>query len=479
MRHISVGLFTLGLTSLSLANPFSSDAAFANQAQHQISQAAKKSDFSASSLPHYTAHPSQTQYMQSPGKITGDAESAISSNVIGQSVMKSIHSGKTVTLNPKSTALVKSQAVMDDADDLVHGHNGSAVPCTMPGQCQITTKNYTCTTQPSEQPSCVVSAQLTVVKHIVKKTVQVPLVNQSSLPLPPGVKVDSIIVDGHSTLVGFYAISLNHYTTGIKLAKLICRAGHCTSQFHQALPVTAINSSGNNLVGIWPAGRWQANVTATYEVTERTPQVTWASSCTQLPASCQRISRVCQVPGGTRVYDNVSFTEPCWAYQDTYQCGYASAHDSCQAYKQKGCQMITKKCLSSAGGFCQLAQATYSCSTQQCHGKVNICGGNIFCLDGQCYEQHATQSTTQEFAKAGSELAAAGEAAHEASAPGDINVAIFQGQGMQCDDDALGFSNCCRAHGWGQDIHLVHCSAEEKKLGKLREKGYAYPLGVL
>lgn len=475
-RYINVTLFTLGLTSLSLANSFASDAAFANQAQHQIPQAAKKSDFSASSLPNYTNHPSQIQYMQSPGKMTGDAESAISTNVIGQSVMKSINSGKTVTLNPKSSALVKSQAVMDDASDLVHGHSGSAIPCVMPGQCQVTTKNYTCTTQQSEQPSCVVSAQLSVKEQTVKKTFQTSLGQKTAFSLPAGVKVDSVVIDGRSTQYNVYAVSLNKDQPGLQIAKHMCDKTGCYYTFHQAYSPDELNSNGNNTAGIWPTS-WQATLTVIYDVTERTPHVTWASSCTQLPASCQRTSRECQEPGGTRVYDNVSFTEPCWAYQDTYQCGHTSAHDGCQAYKQKGCQMIAKKCLSSVGGLCQLAQATYSCSTQQCHGKVNICGGNIFCLDGQCYEQQATQSTTQDFAKAGSELAAAGEAAHDASAPGSVNAAIFQGQGMQCDDDALGFSNCCRAHGWGQDIHLVHCSDEEKKLGKLREKGYTYPLG--
>lgn len=54
---------------------------------------------------------------------------------------------------------------------------------------------------------------------------------------------------------------------------------------------------------------------------------------------------------------------------------------------------------------------------------------------------------------------------------------IFKGSIEQCRDDAGDFSNCCNAHGWGQDWHLAHCNTTEKLLGSNRQHGTTIYVG--
>lgn len=55
--------------------------------------------------------------------------------------------------------------------------------------------------------------------------------------------------------------------------------------------------------------------------------------------------------------------------------------------------------------------------------------------------------------------------------------AIFSGEKKQCSQAWLGYNNCCKDNGWGQDIHLAGCNSEEKELGKLKEKVVCHYVG--
>src|SRR5207253_2671626 len=54
---------------------------------------------------------------------------------------------------------------------------------------------------------------------------------------------------------------------------------------------------------------------------------------------------------------------------------------------------------------------------------------------------------------------------------------IFSGNPQQCSSNTLGFSNCCQDSGWGIDLHLTHCNAEEKSLGINKQAGLTVYLG--
>ncbi len=106
-----------------------------------------------------------------------------------------------------------------------------------------------------------------------------------------------------------------------------------------------------------------------------------------------------------------------------------------------------------------------------------ICGGDVFCLDGEC--DKATSGKSNDFGQAVSELAAlaaAGKdvaalaaAGKDVAALNGVDVRAFTGKAKFCKKFAAGFSNCCKDSGWGQDVGLA-CGTAGKGAGKSEKK---------
>lgn len=94
-----------------------------------------------------------------------------------------------------------------------------------------------------------------------------------------------------------------------------------------------------------------------------------------------------------------------------------------------------------------------------------VCGGDVFCLDGECDKAQSGQSN--DFAEAVSQLAALAAAGKDVAALNGVDVRAFTGQAKFCKKAAAGYSNCCKDSGWGQDIGLAKCSSDEKALAGL------------
>ncbi len=92
-----------------------------------------------------------------------------------------------------------------------------------------------------------------------------------------------------------------------------------------------------------------------------------------------------------------------------------------------------------------------------------------YCGEENCMEQSDEKNTS--FQAAMSALNAAAEVQDY-----DVNV-LFKGTAKSCHNEAIGYSNCCQDSGWGHDVGLAHCSAEEKKLGKNKENGLTVYVG--
>ncbi len=97
-----------------------------------------------------------------------------------------------------------------------------------------------------------------------------------------------------------------------------------------------------------------------------------------------------------------------------------------------------------------------------------ICGGDVFCLDGEC--DKATSGKSNDFGQAVSELAALAAAGKDVAALNGVDVRAFTGKAKFCKKFAAGFSNCCKDSGWGQDVGLARCSSEEKALAKAKKR---------
>lgn len=149
-------------------------------------------------------------------------------------------------------------------------------------------------------------------------------------------------------------------------------------------------------------------------------------------------------------------------------CVDMTSENTCQPYFDQGCTEVTSN----------NGNVTMSCPITNCSGKTqNVCGsGGQYCLNGECYK--STPIANGDFAKAGSEFAAASAAAAE-GAKDPTQQFIFAGQGLSCSDKWLGSITCCSDHGWVNHAipALAGCTDEEKQLGVAREKGLAIGLG--
>lgn len=170
-----------------------------------------------------------------------------------------------------------------------------------------------------------------------------------------------------------------------------------------------------------------------------------------------------------------SMYQSCWAYRDTYVTQSADK-GTCQTYTDNpACTLVSHQCaFYSEEGACLHEYATYSCESKT-SGKVMVCGGDVFCLDGECDKAQSGQSN--DFAEAVSQLAALAAAGKDVAALNGVDVRAFTGQAKFCKKAAAGYSNCCKDSGWGQDIGLAKCSSDEKALAKAKSNKLTVSVG--
>uniref|UniRef100_UPI00325A7ABD conjugal transfer protein TraN n=8 Tax=Escherichia coli TaxID=562 RepID=UPI00325A7ABD len=164
-----------------------------------------------------------------------------------------------------------------------------------------------------------------------------------------------------------------------------------------------------------------------------------------------------------------------YKYRDTYVTQSADK-GTCQTYTDNpACTLVSHQCaFYSEEGACLHEYATYSCESKT-SGKVMVCGGDVFCLDGECDKAQSGQSN--DFAEAVSQLAALAAAGKDVAALNGVDVRAFTGQAKFCKKAAAGYSNCCKDSGWGQDIGLAKCSSDEKALAKAKSNKLTVSVG--
>ncbi|HGE5030863.1 TPA: type IV secretion system protein TraC [Escherichia coli] len=162
-------------------------------------------------------------------------------------------------------------------------------------------------------------------------------------------------------------------------------------------------------------------------------------------------------------------------YRDKYVTQSAD-NGTCQKYVDNpACTLASRQCaFYSDEGTCLHEYATYSCESKT-SGKVMVCGGDVFCLDGECDKAQSGKSS--DFGEAVSQLAALAAAGKDVAALNGVDVRAFTGEAKFCRKAAAGFSNCCKDGGWGQDVGLAKCNSEEKALGKAKDNKLTVSVG--
>lgn len=212
---------------------------------------------------------------------------------------------------------------------------------------------------------------------------------------------------------------------------------------------------------------------------EWVPRVEWVESCPFNKADGVLKGTECSEPGGTKTGvmegKSWSITQACWAYRDKYVTQSAD-NGTCQKYVDNpACTLASRQCaFYSDEGTCLHEYATYSCESRT-SGKVMVCGGDVFCLDGECDKAQSGKSS--DFGEAVSQLAALAAAGKDVAALNGVDVRAFTGEAKFCRKAAAGFSNCCKDGGWGQDVGLAKCNSEEKALGKAKDNKLTVSVG--
>lgn len=208
---------------------------------------------------------------------------------------------------------------------------------------------------------------------------------------------------------------------------------------------------------------------------------------TSVPAECAlaqeagavKVNTECSEPGGERqvVVNGQTYTvgASCWRFTDTYRLQKEDVGSCGTLANNPACTVAEHACaFNDEQGACLRERVTYSCETRTT-GTVMICGGETFCLDGEC--ERAQQGKNNDFAPVVSALAALAAAGKDVADLNGVNVRAFTGSAKFCKMAAAGFSNCCKDSGWGQDVGIASCSTEEKALGKAKEKQLTVSVG--
>ncbi|EBA1842049.1 type-F conjugative transfer system mating-pair stabilization protein TraN [Citrobacter freundii] len=251
-------------------------------------------------------------------------------------------------------------------------------------------------------------------------------------------------------------------TKGQTLSGTSCSGnGSCTG--------TLDNLIFNQFVG--GSSRFTLTLVMQVKSREWVPRVEWSESCPFSKSEGAMTGSQCVEPGGTRTVvvegKTYSIHQDCWKWQDTYLT-QTETEGTCGEYmKDSACTVTRSQCADTVDGFCVSQQVTYSCERKKT-GNGQICGGEFFCTDGSCAQGET--GTSNMFGQAVSALAAVAAAGEDVAELNGENVRAFTGEARSCKKMAVGFNNCCKDSGWGQDVGLSSCSSDEKALGKAKEK---------
>lgn len=477
---------------------------FARQVQGQGESSLKNFNPSAS-IPNYTATPGEKKYYggvtaTGDGALKADGTTGWTTNEATKAVTDSFVNNPKEPISPDAPFIKASQDVQSRADTII-GKTGQT-QCEAQNISRSEFTNYTCERDLLVEQACTRTASIT---GDWKETTETKTYTITSFNFSRSGK--QIVFSFSSPEAGMVNSASLNVTTQNYLWN--SRASFMNTSFNltwndtialggatgmvltkgQALSGTSCSGNGsctgtldnvifNQLVG----GSTRFTLTLVMQVKSRVwiPRVEWGESCPFSKSEGTLKKTECIEPGSTKtvVVEGKPYqvTQACWKYKDTYMT-QAADNGTCKTYMNNpACTLASRTCAFTAedGSGCLHEFATYSCETRT-SGQVMICGGDTFCLDGDC--ERAQNGKNNDFAPVVSALAALAAAGKDVAAINSVNVRAFTGSAKFCKKFAAGFSNCCKDGGWGQDVGLARCSSEEKALGKAKENKLTVSIG--
>ncbi|WP_239043307.1 type-F conjugative transfer system mating-pair stabilization protein TraN [Citrobacter freundii] len=485
---------------------------FARQVQGQGESSLKNFNPSAS-IPNYTASPGEKKYYggvtaTGDGALKADGTTGWTTNEATKAVTDSFVNNPKEPISPDAPFIKASQDVQSRADTII-GKTGQT-QCEAQNISRSEFTNYTCERDLLVEQACTRTASITGDWRYTDEYREVTIPHSQfrfsmnglklvfSVTVPVAGAVESASLSVHA---GFYFLNsrYNFMNTAFNVQLITGQNGSFTIPVSSGFTVTqgqVLTGSGCTANGnclphgngdrtvyeslVSGASTFALNLRMKVREKEWVPRVEWNESCPFSKSEGTLKKTECIEPGSTKtvVVDGVSYpvTQACWKYKDTYMT-QAADNGTCKTYmNNSACTLASRTCAFTAedGSGCLHEYATYSCETRT-SGQVMICGGDTFCLDGDC--ERAQNGKNNDFAPVVSALAALAAAGKDVAAINSVNVRAFTGSAKFCKKFAAGFSNCCKDGGWGQDVGLARCSSEEKALGKAKENKLTVSIG--
>ncbi len=429
---------------------------------------------------HYTNNPVQANnyagVKTTQSSIESNSIANLHNDTAGETAYNAFSTREKFSINKSDPEIQAAKIIESDSYNITHGISDNKINCHQePVNCHVSYQTKLCLTGHPVQKYCVSS--------LVPETI-----HQSKIKEFNGnasmISIEHLRVNGTIT-----SISLNYQINGKSDSTPFTVTAYIAGQVIQSKSITipsnvsfarndlhiAVTTDQPIILSLSGYFKNLSSVSGQYHIEvkteETTTQLIWENSCNNISSECSLTAHQCSFGQQTKIINGKSYNESCWQYHDIYTCGQPESN-SCLNLIGQGCQQINSLCKTYSGNQCIQYQDSYQCPVNQCPMKV-VCLNNTFCSNGNCTQHISTQN--KNFGKDVSELAAVGKGAEDANKTNDMT--LFSGHPLSCRKKPLGYINCCVDKGWGKNIHLAHCSEDEKQLGYDKEHYLATYIG--
>ncbi|WP_063847343.1 conjugal transfer protein TraN, partial [Enterobacter hormaechei] len=408
---------------------------FARQVQGQGESSLKNFNPSAS-IPNYTASPGEKKYYggvtaTGDGALKADGTTGWTTNEATKAVTDSFVNNPKEPISPDAPFIKASQDVQSRADTII-GKTGQT-QCEAQNISRSEFTNYTCERDLLVEQACTRTASITGHYEDTSETKQIVIQSQNisfasseagytgtwTAPVTGKVVAATATYSWNKRLAFSNPNWFMRVTTPFGLISMDNDTGSLALSSGMQLKkgagmVFSIRTRRNNPTtdSIWKHSNMRYSFTVTLQIEipakKWVPDVVWNESCPFSKSEGTLKKTECIEPGSTKtvVVDGVSYpvTQACWKYKDTYMT-QAADNGTCKTYMNNpACTLASRTCAFTAedGSGCLHEYATYSCETRT-SGQVMICGGDTFCLDGDC--ERAQNGKNNDFAPVVSALA--------------------------------------------------------------------------
>lgn len=187
---------------------------------------------------------------------------------------------------------------------------------------------------------------------------------------------------------------------------------------------------------------------------------------------CFETKRECLEVGEKIFFGQFTVNRPCWKEKVTYSCT-SQPIDGCKYLLDQGCHLKDSTCNKQLGKVCLQWSRIFKCFEEQKEMKSSLKNSEVFCLGGDCHTPKMEQNN---------DIHLIGHLAMLNEIRKDMKVdpiEVFKGEASSCNKSMVNFLNCCSSmKGWGKDLGLSRCKAEEKALALKKSKGLCRVVGT-